>query len=128
MKNIGNLKSLFLKWHWSFSLEFFKKMLLGLAFLYNIQMKSPKTVYLTEQYQLMSHRNSVHSVRRGMKMSKTSSPWYRNLTVYSVMHLKLKHVLTAFLSFYRLNAIQMHKCKFLCPKCTFKGKLLICKC
>ena len=28
------------------------------------------------------------------------------------MHFKLKHVLTAFLSFYRLNAIQMHKCKF----------------
>ena len=45
-------------------------------------------------------------------MSKTSCPLYRNLTVDSVMHLKLKHVLTAFLSFCRLNAIQMHKCKF----------------
>ena len=54
-------------------------------------------------------------------MSKTSCPWYRNLIVYSVMHLKLKHVLSAFLSFYRLNAIQMHKCKFLCPKCISKG-------
>ena len=57
-------------------------------------------------------------------MSKTSCPWYRNFTVFSVMRLKLKHVLTTFLSLYRLNAIQMHKCKFLCPKCTFKGKLL----
>ena len=76
---------------------------------------------------LISYRNSVHSVRRETKMSKTSCPWSRNLTVYSVRHLKLNHVLTAFLS-YRLNAIQMHKCKFLCPKCTFKGKLLIRKC
>ena len=106
MKNIGNLKSLYLKWHLSFSLEFFEKVLLGLAFLYHIQMKSPKTVYLTEHFQLMSHRNSVHSIRRGTKMSKTSCPWYRNLTLYSVMHLKLKHILTAFLSFYRLNAMQ----------------------
>ena len=48
-------------------------------------------------------------------MSKTSCPLYGNLTVYSVMHLKLKHVLTAFLSFGQLNAIQMHKCKFLYP-------------
>ena len=128
MENTGNLKSLYLKWRWSFSLEFFEKVMLGLASLYHIQMKSPKTVYLTEQCQLMSHRNSGHSIRRGTKMSKTLCPWYRNLTVYSVMHLKLKHVLTAFLSFYRLNAIQMHKCKFLYPKCTFKGKLLISKC
>ena len=30
-------------------------------------------------------------------------------------------VLTAFLSFYRLNAIQMHKCKFLCPNALLKG-------
>ena len=75
-------------------------------------MKSPKAGYLTEQCQLISHRNSEHSIRRGTKMSKTSSPWYRNLTVYSVMHLKLKQVLSAFLSIYRLNAIQMHKCKF----------------
>ena len=102
--------------------------MLGLAFLYHLQIKSPKTVYITEQCQLMSHRNSVHSVRRGTNMSKTSCTWYRNLTVYSAMHLKLKHVLTAFLSYYRLNAIQMHTCKFLCPKCTFKGKLLISKC
>ena len=128
MKTVGNLKSLYLKWHWLFSLEFFEKVLLCLASLYHIQMKSPKTVYLTEQCQLMTHRNSVHSIRRGMKMSKTSSPWYRNLTVFSVMHLKLKHVLTAFVSFCRLNAIQMHKCKFLCPKCTFNGKLLIHQC
>ena len=128
MKNIGNLTSLYLKWCWSFSLEFFEKVLLGLA-LYHIQMKSLKTVYFTKQCQLMSHRNSVHSLRKGTKMSKTSSPWYRKLTVYFViMHLKLKHVLKAFLSFYRLNAIQMHKCKFLCPKCTFKGKLLTRKC
>ena len=55
-------------------------------------------------------------------MSKTSCPLYRNLTVYSVMHLKLKHVLTTFLSFCRLNAIQMHHCKYLCPKCTLKGR------
>ena len=128
MKNIGTLESLYLKWRCSFSSDFFfEKVLLGLAPLYHIQMYSPKTVYLTEQCQcqLMSHRNSVHSVRRGTKMSKTSCSWYRNLTVYSVMHLKLKHVLTAFSSFYRLNATQMHKNKFLCPKCTFKGKLLI---
>ena len=124
MKNIGNLKSLYLKWRWSFSLEFFQKMLFGLVSLYHIQMKSPKTVYSTE-CQLMSHRNSVHSVRRGLKMSKTSCPLYRNLTVYFVMHLKLKPVLTTFLSSCRLNAIQMHKCKFLCPKCTLKGKLLV---
>ena len=128
MKNIGNLKSLYLNWRWSCSVEFLQKVLLGLASLYHIQIKSPKTVYLTEQCQLMSDRNSVHSVRRGTKMSKTSCPWYRNLTVYSVMHLKFKHVLTAFLSFCRLNSIQMHKCKFLCPKCTFKGKLLIRNC
>ena len=121
MKNIGNLKSLYLKWRWSFSLEVFEKVLLGLASLYHIQMKSPKTVYLTEQCQLMSHRNSVHSVRRGTKMSKTLCPLYRNLTAYSVMHLKLKHVFTAFLSFCRLNAIQLYKCEFLCPKCTLKG-------
>ena len=74
---------------------FFEKILFGLASLYHIQMKSPKTVYFTEQCHLMSHRNSVHSVRRGTKMSKTSCPWY-SLTVYSVMHLMLKHVLTAF--------------------------------
>ena len=101
----------------------FQKTWLGLASLYHIQRKYPKTVYLTEQCQLMSHKTLVHSVR--MKMSKTSSPWYRNLIVYSVMHLKLKHVLTAFLSLYQLNAIQMHKCKFFCPKCAFKRKLLI---
>ena len=128
MKNIGNLKSLYLKWRWSFTLAFFENVLLGLASLYHIQMKCPKTVYLTEQCQLMSHRNSAHSVRRGEKMSKTSCPLYRILTVYSVMHLKLKHFLTAFLSFFRLNAIQMHKSKFPCPKCTFKEKLLIRKC
>ena len=29
-------------------------------------------------------------------MSKTSCLWYRNSTVYSVMHLNLKHALTAF--------------------------------
>ena len=103
-------------------------MLLALAFLYHTQMKSPKTVYFSEQYQLMSHRNSVHSVRRGTKISNTSCPWYRNLTVCSSMHLKVKNVLTAFLSFYQLNAIQMHNCKFLCPKSTFKGKLLKSKC
>ena len=128
MKNIGNLTSLYLKWRPSFSLEFFEKLLLGFAFLYHTEMKSSKTDYLTEQCQLMSHRKSVHSVRRGTKMSKTSCPWYRNLTVYSAMHLKLKNILTTFLSFYRLNAIQMHNCKFLCPNCTFKGKLLISKC
>ena len=126
MKNIGNLKNLYLKWGWSFSLQFFGKVVLGFASLYDIQMKSSKTVCLTEQCQSMSNRNSVHSVRRGTKMSKTSCPWYRHLTVYSVMHLKLKHVFAAFLSYW-LNAIQMHKCKFLCPNCTFKGKLLICK-
>ena len=70
MKNIGNLKSLYLKWRWSFSLEFFEKVLLGLASLYHIEIKSPKTIYLTEQCQLMSHRNSLHSIRRGTKMSK----------------------------------------------------------
>ena len=107
MKNIQNLKSLYLKWLWSFPLEFFKNVLLGLAFLYNIQIKSPKTFYLTEQCQLIPHRNSVHSVRRGTKMSKMSCPWYRNLIVYSAMHLKLKHTLTAFLSFYWLHAIQI---------------------
>ena len=109
MKDTGNLKSLYLKWHWSFSLEFSETELLGLAPLYHKQIKSPKTIYLTEQCQLMSHRNSVHSVRRGTKCQK-------------------RHVLTTFLSFCWLNAIQMHKCKFLCPKCTFKGKLLIRKC
>ena len=51
-------------------MNFFEKVLLGLASLYHIQMKSPKTVYLTEQCQLMSHRNSVHSVRRGTKSQK----------------------------------------------------------
>ena len=86
MKNVGNSKSLYLKWRWSFSLELFEKVLLGLASLYHIQMKYPKTVYLTEQCQLLSHRNSVHSIRRGTKMSKTPGPWYINLTVYSVMH------------------------------------------
>ena len=69
MKNIGNLKGLYLKWR-LFSLGFFYKVLLGLASLYHIQMKSPKTIYLTEQCQLKSHRNSVHSVWRGTKMSK----------------------------------------------------------
>ena len=44
------------------------------------------------------------------------------------MHLKLKHVLKEFLSFCWLNAIQMHRCTFLCPKCPFIGKLLIWKC
>ena len=127
-KYIGNLKSLYLKWHWSFSLEIFEKVLLGLTSLYHIQMKSSKTIYLTEQCQLMSHRNSVHSVRRITKLSKMSCPLRRNLTVYSIMHLKLKHVLTTFLSFCQRNAIQMHKCKFVCPKCTFKSKLLIRKC
>ena len=127
-KNIGKLMGLYLKWRWSFSPDFLDKVLLGLASLYHIQMKSPKTVYLAEQCQLMSHRNSVHSIRMRNENFKTSCPWYRNLTVYSVMHLKMKHVLTASLSFYRLNAIQIHKCKFLCPKCPFKGKLLIRKC
>ena len=47
-KNIGNLKSLLLKWCLSFSSEFFEKGLFGLASLYHIQMKSSKTVYLTE--------------------------------------------------------------------------------
>ena len=84
-------------------------------------MKSPKTMYLTEQCQLMSHRNSIHSVRTGTKMSKTSSPWYRNLTVYSSMHFKMKHVLTTFLSFYRLNAIPMHKCKSFVQNALLKG-------
>ena len=107
MKNIGNLKSRYLKWLWLFSLEFFEKVLLGLASLYHIQMKF-KTVNVTEQCQLMSHRNSLHAVRRVTKMSKTSSPWYRNLTVYSVMHFKLKHVLTAF--FYPSIDWMQYKC------------------
>ena len=92
MKNIRNLKSLYLKWRWSFSLKFFekKKSIAWLSPL--VQTKSPETVYLTEQGQLMSHRNSKHSVRRRTKILKTSNPWYRNVTVYSVMHLKLKHI------------------------------------
>ena len=102
------------------SLEFFEKVLLCLASFYHIQMKSPKIVYLTEQCQLMSHRKSVHTVRRRTKMSKTSCPLYRNLTVYFVMHLKLKYVLTAFLSFCRLNAIQMHKYKPLAQNALLK--------
>ena len=40
----------------------------------------------------------------------------------SVMHLKLKHFLTAFLSFYRLNAIQMHKCKINVKKIAFGNR------
>ena len=128
MKTILKLKSLYLKWHWLFHLNFFEKVLLCLASFYHIQMKYSAPVYLTEKCQLMSHRNSVHPVRRGMKMSKSLCPLSRNLTVYFFMHLKLRHVLTAFLSFCLLNAMQMHKCKLLCQKCNFKGKLLICKC
>ena len=33
---------------------------------------------------------------------------------------EVEHGLTV-LTFYRLNAIRMQKCKFLCPKCTLKG-------
>ena len=104
-----------------FHLNFSKTMWLGLSFLYHIQMKYPKTVYLTEQCQFMSHWNSVHSVRRGTKISKTLCPLYRNLTVYSVMYLKLKHVLTAFLSFCRLNAIQMLNVGFFVHNELLKG-------
>ena len=70
MKKYGKLKESISEVGWSFSLEYFENMLLDLASLYHIQMKSPLTVYLTEKCQLMSHRNSVFSVRRGMKMSK----------------------------------------------------------
>ena len=78
--------------------------LLGLASLCQIQMKSPKTIYWKENCQITSHRNSVHSSRRGMKRSKTLLPWYRNLTMFSLMHVTVKHFLTAFfLSFYPLN-------------------------
>ena len=49
---------------------FFEKVLLGLASLFHIQIKSPKTVYLPEQCQLTSHKNSVHSVERGTKCQK----------------------------------------------------------
>ena len=51
MKNIGNLKSIS-EWRWSFFLEFFEKVLLSLASLYHIQMKFPKTVYLTDLIEL----------------------------------------------------------------------------
>ena len=69
----------------------------------------------------MSHRNSMYSIRRRTKMSKTSCPWYRNLTVYSVMQLKLKHVLTLFLSFCRPNALNIINAGFFVKTALLKG-------
>ena len=72
-------------------------------------------------------RNLIHLCKILLFLS--FQVWNASLIyIYSDMHLKMKHVLTAFLFFCRLNAIQMYKCKCLCPKCTFKGKLLIRKC
>ena len=66
--------------------------MLGLVALYHIQMKA------TEKK--IANKRSIESrcifSEEERKMSKASLPWYRNLTVYSVMHLKLKHDLTAF--------------------------------
>ena len=98
MKNVGNLKSLYLKWRWSFSLEVFEKVMLGLSSLYHIQMKSPKTVYLTEQCQ-------VHSVRSGTKRSKNVKSLEYIFDSVLCYAFEVETCPYNILSFYRLNAI-----------------------
>ena len=74
-------------------------MFLGLASLYHILMKSPKTVYLTEQCQLMSLRNSVLPSEEERKCKNVMVLVYK---FDSVLFYAFKAE-TAFLSFYRLN-------------------------
>ena len=109
MKNIGNLKSLYLKCSLSFSLEFFEKVLLGLDSLYHIQMKSPKTVYLREQCQLISHRNSVYSFRREKYQKRHVlgiGIWQCTLLCIWSWNMSLQHFYPS------IDWIQMRKCKF----------------
>ena len=125
MKNIGNLKSLYLKWRLSFSLECFEEVLLGLACLYHTQMKPPKTVYLTEQCQLMSHRNSVHTSEEERKRQKRQvlsiEIWQCTLLCIWTWNMSLQHI-------YPSIDWMQHKCisiSFFVQNALLKGKLLI---
>ena len=89
MKNKGDFKSLYLKWRWSFFLEFFEEVLLGLAPLYHIQMKSPKTVYLTEHIQMKSPKTVYLTEHIQMKSPKT---------VYLTEHIQMKSPKTVYLT------------------------------